>query len=129
MKRGYLDFLYFPVVSFAFLALTVIRLNAVRQKQRFIITLGKNMVVLVVVAVIAYTSSQPALTGYYDTTSTKENTLTPISQEIMKEVEGRVTITSYVNILDKNYCRVSISSFYYGKKYRFRNYTLFLSRI
>lgn len=119
------DLLYFPVVSSAFLALTVIRLNAVRQKQRFVITLGKNMVVLVVVAVIAYTSSQPALTGYYDTTSTKENTLTPISQEIMKEVEGRVTITSYVNILDKNYWEYPYPRFIMENIRFFRNYTRF----
>ena len=119
------DLLYFPVVSSAFLALTVIRLNAVRQKQRFVITLGKNMVVLVVVAVIAYQCSQRELTGYYDTTSTKENTLTPISQEIMKEVEGRVTITSYVNILDKNYWEYPYPRFIMENIRFFRNYTRF----
>ena len=38
------DLLYFIIVVCLFLALTIIRLNAVRQKIRFVITLGRNLV-------------------------------------------------------------------------------------
>lgn len=119
------DLLYFPVVSAAFLALAVIRLNAIRQKQRFAVTLGKNAIVLGVVAIVAYGSSQPALTVYYDTTSTKENTLTPASQEIVKEVKGGMTITAYVNVLDQDYWQYRYPGFIMENIRYFRNYTRF----
>ena len=119
------DLLYFPVVSATFLALAVIRLNAIRQKQRFVITLGKNAIVLGIVALVAYGSSQPALTVYYDATSTKENTLTPASQEVVKEVKGGMTITAYVNILDPSYWEYKYPDFIMENIRYFRNYTRF----
>lgn len=77
-----------------------------------------------IVAIVAYGSSQPALTVYYDTTSTKENTLTPASQEIVKEVKGGMTITAYVNVLDKDYWQYRYPGFIMENIRYFRNYTL-----
>ena len=45
------DLLYFPLVICLFLALTIIRLQAIRQKERFFRTCGKYVVVIVVVCV------------------------------------------------------------------------------
>ena len=97
------DVLYFIVVICLFLALTIIRLNAVRQKIRFSVTLGRNLVVIVIACLIGYFSSMPTMKAYYDATATKMNTLTPNSQEIVARLDGDLTITSYINILDPKY--------------------------
>lgn len=123
------DVIYFPVVIAMFLALTIIRLNAVRQKQRFSITAGKNMIVVAIVVVIAFVSSRPALIGYYDATHTKLNTLTPVSQEIIDKVEGGMTITSYVNVLDPHYLRYRYPYFIMENQRYFRQYTRFKPEI
>lgn len=123
------DLIYFPVVIIMFLALTIIRLNAVRQKQRLSVTLGKNMVVIGVVCIIAFVSSRPALTGYYDATHTKLNTLTPVSQDIIREMKGGMTITAYVNVLDPKYSRYQYPYFIMGNQRYFRQYTRFKPEI
>ncbi len=123
------DVIYFPSVIAMFLALTVIRLNAVRQRQRLSITFGKNMVVVVIVCVVAFFSSRPALIGYYDATHTKLNTLTPVSQEIIEKVEGGMTITSYVNVLDPHYLSYRYPYFIMENQRYFRQYTRFKPEI
>ena len=97
------DLIYFPTVIALFLMLTIIRLHAIRQKQKFTITLYKNCAVIAMVCLIAFVSSRPALLVYVDTTATKQNTLTPVSQEIVDKLDGGLTITSYVNLLDQRY--------------------------
>lgn len=101
----------------------------VRQKQRFVITTGKNMIVVAIVVVVAFVSSRPALIGYYDATHTKLNTLTPVSQEIIEKVEGGMTITSYVNVLDRHYLRYRYPDFIMANQRYFRQYTRFKPEI
>jgi len=123
------DLLYFPVITAMFLALTIIRLNAVRQKQRFAAVVGRYVTVLVIVCVVAYFSSQPMFLKYYDATSTKQNTLTPISQDIIKKVDGGMTITSYVNVLDPHYLGYAYPGFIINNQRYFRHYTRFKPEI
>ena len=52
---------------------------------------------------IGYFSSRPVFKVFYDATRTKVNTLTPNSQEIVKQLKGGLTITTYTNLLDENY--------------------------
>ena len=40
---------------------------------------------------------------YYDATATKANTLTPPSQEVMTKLDGGLTLTMFVNLLDDNF--------------------------
>lgn len=94
------DFLYFVIVSALFLGLTIIRLQANRQKSFWGVTLGKYVGVLVCACCLGYLSSQPKLMTYYDATETKKNTLTANSQKIIDELKGDLTITTYVNVLD-----------------------------
>ena len=93
------DVLYFVVVICLFLTLTVIRLTAVRQKVKFAVTLGRNLIVIIFACLIGYFSSLPTMKVYYDTTATKINTLTRNSQEIVALLDGRITIYSYINVL------------------------------
>ena len=55
------DLLYFILVVCLFLALTIIRLNAVRQKIRFVITLGRNVGVILLVCVLGFITSMPKM--------------------------------------------------------------------
>lgn len=119
------DVIYFLTVIGMFLAFTVIRLRAIRQKQRWYVTGAKNIGVLVVVSVIAILSSTPALMGYCDTTSTGKNTLAPQSQKILEKLDGGVTITAYVNVLDPSYISYSYPGFIKGNQEFFQQYVRF----
>lgn len=94
------DVLYFIIVTAFFLILTVIRLQACRQKSPGLVVLGKYVGVFVVVCFLGFLSSRPALMTYYDATSTNVNTLTKNSQEVVERLNGGFTITTYVNLLD-----------------------------
>ena len=119
------DVLYFVVVICLFLALTVIRLNAVRQKIRFAVTLGRNIVVIVAACLIGYFSSMPTLKAYYDATATKMNTLTPNSQDIVARLDGGMTITTYINVLDPDGGWFSSGHFLKPDEERFEQYLRF----
>lgn len=119
------DLIYFPVITLMFLMLTIIRLNAIRQKQRFTAVLGKNVLVIFVVCVIAYVSSRPLFIFYYDMTHNKKNTLTQVSQDIIDKVDGGLTITAYVNILDRAYWNCRYPNFIMEHQRYFRFYTRF----
>ena len=99
------DVIYFITVSALFLVLTVIRLQANRQKAPWTMTIGKYSSVLLIASVIGYFSSRPALMTYYDATATKSNTLTENSQDVVAKMKGGLTITTYVNLLEGNFYR------------------------
>ena len=58
----------------------------------------------------------------------KQNTLTPNSQEIINKLKGGLTITTYVNILDK-YNWVGYPKEYNNDIRRFEQYTRFKPEI
>lgn len=93
------DLLYFVIVTISFLALTVLHLQSCRQKNTRAITLGKYLLVISLCMLTGYISSRPACRYFYDTTRTKARTLTPNSQEIVRKVDGGLTITTYTNLL------------------------------
>ncbi len=107
------DLIYFLVVITLFLALTVLKLRFETVKR------GRGRNALSYVAVIAlfclvgFVSSRPACKAYFDTTREKSNTLTEESQAVMEQMDGPLTITTYVNLigpdafygLPKNYTR------------------------
>lgn len=119
------DVIYFIVVICLFLALTIIRLNAVRQKIKFSITCGRNLMVIAIACLIGYFSSMPSLKVYYDATETKMNTLTPNSQDIVKKMTGDVTITTYINALDLSGAWYATGSFLLPDMGRFEQYLRF----
>ncbi len=97
------DLFYFLIVSALFISLTIIRLQAKRQKLRISVTISKYMLVVAGAMMLGYLSSRPKLMSYYDTTRTKVNTLTENSQDIVARMDGELTITTFVNILDRYY--------------------------
>ncbi|PWV56403.1 Gldg family protein [Chitinophaga sp. S165] len=97
------DVLYFIIVVAMFLTLSIQKLQANRTHASYALVWGKYSVVVVLAMMLGYATSRPILMAYYDTTETKRNTLTPNSQAIMAKLDGDLTITTYVNLLDREY--------------------------
>lgn len=119
------DLLYFPLVTSLFLALSIIRLNALRQKVRFSVTFGRYAGVILVVCGIGYLSSRPSLMAYYDATTNKANTITKASQEIVEKLEGGLSITGYSNILSSGYGQTGFPFFIQQNRNLFQLYERF----
>ena len=118
------DIIYFIVVSAMFLSLAILRLNSTRQYAPKGVMWGKYLGVIAGTCLIGYITSRPMMMCFYDSTETKRMTLTPVSQEIMNSLEDGMTITTYVNYLDRDA--------YYGEpemvnddKRRFKQYLRF----
>ena len=123
------DVLYFVIVTALFLSLAVIRLQACRQKMPWTRSLVKYLGVLCLACLLGYVSSRPRLMGYYDTSATKLNTLTPNSQEVISKLDGGLTITTYVNVLDERDLWTAMPSQIKRDQDRFRQYTRFKPEI
>ena len=95
------DILYFILVSGMFLGFSVLKLQFARQSCSMSVKVGKYVGLVACVALFVYISTIPQLKCFYDATANKDRTITPNSQEILKQVDGGLTITSYVNLLDK----------------------------
>ena len=95
------DILYFILVSGMFLGFSVLKLQFARQSCSMSVKVGKYVGLVACVALFGYISTIPQLKCFYDATANKDRTITPNSQEIIKQVDRGLTITSYVNLLDK----------------------------
>ena len=97
------DVLYFIIVISLFIVLSIMRLQAARKRRSQTITLARYFIVIGGALFIGYLTSLPISKFYYDATALKKNTLTPGSLEVVKKLDGDLTITTYMNILDENY--------------------------
>lgn len=97
------DVVYFLVVIVLFISLSVFKLQSERKKRSWIKNGLRYGGTIALALVVGYFSARPALKFYYDATTTKTNTLTTTSQDIVEKLEGGLTITTYVNLLDKDY--------------------------
>ena len=122
------DFLYFILVITLFVTLSILRLQAERTKRSTSQNLFRYGGVIVVTLLIGYISARPALRCYYDATEMKENTLTQNSLDIMKKLDGPLTITTYVNMFDENYFR-ALPRYYNEDLNRFEKYIRFKPEI
>lgn len=119
------DVIYFVVVILLFLALSVLRLQSGRESKPLWITSSRYALVVVVVLAIGYISSRPRFVVYADATATQTQTLTTVSQEIVKRIEKPLKITAYVNLIDQNAPSfLPVSHIYDGRL--FEKYTRFL---
>lgn len=97
------DVLYFLIVIALFVVLTILRLRFNRKKGSQALRVGWYTFVVGSAMFLGYLSSRPVLMYYYDTTAMKSRTLTSNSQAVMEKMDGGLTITTYVNLLDDNY--------------------------
>ncbi|MDR2130801.1 MAG: Gldg family protein [Odoribacteraceae bacterium] len=94
------DVLYFLIVASLFLALSITRLKAVRQKSRWQLSVSKYIFIFMAALLLGYFTSRPTLMTFYDATRTKQRTLTENSQQIIQRAEGGLKMTVYVNALE-----------------------------
>lgn len=97
------DIIYFLLIIFMFISLSIIKLQGERLKVSHIKNLMKYGGVILFTFAVGYFSSKPSAIKYYDTTSNKSNTLLKESQEVVAQLDGGLTITTYVNFLDKDF--------------------------
>lgn len=94
------DIAYFTIVIGLFLTLTVLRMSFASSsftKKQKVVRYGA---LCLTVFVLGYISSLPSLCGVIDTTNTKGASITPTSKEFVSQLEGKLTITNYINLLD-----------------------------
>ena len=107
------DVIYFIAVTLFFLALTIIKMMSEAERCRKSAITLSYVGSFLILCCVAFFSARPALKVYLDTTRTKACTLTEESQKVMANLEGPMTITTYVNLLGnslydglpKNYTR------------------------
>lgn len=97
------DILYFIIVISLFIILSIMRLQSACKRKSKVVTFARYFAVIGGALFIGYLTSLPISKFYYDATALEKNTLTPGSQEVVEKLEGGLTITTYVNILDENY--------------------------
>ncbi len=122
------DVLYFLIIISLFLFLSIIRLNANRQKIHWLKTLGRYAVVCIAAAGLGYFSAKPAFKKYYDSTYSKLNTLSVSSQKIVSKLDGSFTIHAYNNVLDPT-VYIALPTSYKSDFKLFENYIRFKPEI
>lgn len=118
------DFLYYLIVIGLFIGFCIVKLQAGRQKSSWVLTFGKYAAIFFVCMLVGFLSAKPNLKSYYDVTRTKTNTLTVASQEVMKKLDGKLTIHTYVNMLEQNYHNGTPTMYKYDVD-RFKQYIRF----
>ena len=108
------DLIYFVTLTALFLVLAIMRISNKRRCRPAKVRFFGYAAAVAATVLISIVSSRPALMWFYDVTETKSNTISVPSQEIMARLDGKVTMTTYVNILDEN-------SFYLGLPSRYNN--------
>ncbi|MDE6451838.1 MAG: GldG family protein, partial [Odoribacter sp.] len=95
--------IYFLVVIVILLLFSIWRLQVVRGRQSGRGVFLRLVGIIAGVAVVSYCSSRPMLTWYWDMTATRSNTISTVTQDLLRQLDGELKITTYVNILDANY--------------------------
>lgn len=122
------DVLYFIIVVILFVWLSVLKLRFARKSVGMPRKVGSYLLVVCAALFVGYLSSRPTLMAFYDATATKSNTLTPNSQAVMKKLEGGLSITTYVNLLDEGYSKGLPEYVNYDKSH-FKRYVRFKPEI
>lgn len=93
---------YFLIVIGFFLALSILKLNTEKTIMSLRTKILKYCGIILATLFLGYVSSTPYTKLYYDATYTKSNTLAKESQDVIKNLDGDLTITTYVNLMDEN---------------------------
>ncbi|MDR6783512.1 ABC-2 type transport system permease protein [Pedobacter africanus] len=101
------DVIYFLVVIYMFLGFTLFKLKEGREVKPWAVKALRYLAIIVSGLLIGYVSSRPALTGYWDITAGKTNTLHPRTQKILKALDENapLEVTMYTNLLGNGAAR------------------------
>ncbi|MDN3548841.1 Gldg family protein [Mucilaginibacter aquaedulcis] len=102
------DVIYFVVIVYIFLALTIFKLHMSRDGRGLSFRISSYAFIILSGIAVTYLSSRQQFIAYYDATATKRNTLQQKTQEILKQTGNEpIEVTEYVNFLDGTYGRAS----------------------
>jgi ABC-type uncharacterized transport system. len=123
------DVLYFAIIVFMFLSLTIFKLKAGMESKSRAMKAGRYVVTVVVALLLGYISSIPALVGYWDTTYDQSRTLTPQVQKIVRDLgDDTLEVTAYANVLDR-YFYLGAPTSYNSNQARWEPYMRFKNNI
>lgn len=122
------DVIYFIAVTAFFLILSIIRLDNHKIRRTLPGKLLRYGAAFAGLVLVAFVSSRPALRTFYDATWAKERTLSEESQKVMRQLDGGMTITTYVNVLDEEFINYTPSQQMRDRD-RFKQYTRFKPEI
>ena len=97
------DIVYFVIMSGMFLSFAVLKLELLRESCSLAGRISRYLGIFIITMLVGYLTSRPMLKCYYDTTYTKENSLTKASQDIVAKLDGKVKLTTYVNLFGELY--------------------------
>lgn len=95
------DVLYFVIVIWLFLGLTMLRVGLGRSGLRWPARALRYGAVAAAALAVGWISSHPGFIGYFDATRGHQLTLSATSQQVLAQVQGPVSITHYVNMVDE----------------------------
>lgn len=122
------DVIYFVSVVAMFLSFATFKLSNEKSRISRIVSVSKYVGAIVIVMTMGYISSRPAMLYYYDATQTKARTLSVGSQEIVNQLKGGLTITTFCNILDSDF-DIAAPSSVKNDEDRFKEYLRFKPEI
>ena len=97
------DVIYFLVVIGLFIAMSIVKLGNEKRRDSLKVKIARYAGIVICAVVIGFISSRPATKGFLDVSQNEMNTLSVESQEVVNKLEGPLTITTYVNIFDKDF--------------------------
>ncbi len=122
------DLIYFLTVIFMFLGLTILKVRFETVRERAAGRAIKYAAVVAAAFLIGFASSRPKLMAFYDATRMKSMTLTEGSQQALRDLDGPLTITTYVNLLENN-ATSALPKSYNSDVSRFAHYRRFKPEI
>jgi len=97
------DVIYFIVIVYIFLGLTIYKMKGERESKPAMVKAGRYVMVIASALAVGYISSRPGFIGYLDVTANKSKTLTPTTQKILADLgDEPLEITTYSNLLGNN---------------------------
>jgi ABC-2 type transport system permease protein len=97
------DVLYFLIIAYIFLGLSIYKLKAGRESRPLPVKAGRYALIIVSALALGYISSRPGLIGYWDVTKNKTRTLTPNARAIIRQMgDEKLEITVYSNLLENH---------------------------
>ncbi len=96
------DVLYFVLIALFFILLTICKLNGEREKKGFQRKALEYVGIIALTVALGYVTILPRLRFYKDATATQKNTVAVPTIDAFKAVKGDITVTTFVNLLDRN---------------------------
>lgn len=93
------DVMYYLIIIASFLTLCILRLKSERELKPRTVKVGRYVALAVIALTLGYITSRPLFTGYLDTTDRQSLTIAKPSQEIARKIDGKLKVTTYVNML------------------------------